>query len=95
MAEADAAVRAIRLLQSEVLAFRAIMPWLVAHTALASGKEPPDALRELHAMAHQTLANWVIEGDPDVALRVREAASVGVDNILSSIRLTNLDPDYE
>lgn len=92
MAESDPTARAIRMLQSEALALRAILPWLIGHAAFSSGKEPPEALRELHAMAHNTLANWTIEGDADVALRVREAASIGIDNILSSIRITKLGP---
>lgn len=93
MSEIERLKTAMRTIQGEVLAMRAILPWLAAHVAVSTGNEPPEVIRDLHAVAQRTLDEWVIEGDPDLALRLKERAKISVDAILSAIGLTKLDDE--
>lgn len=93
MTDIETLKRAVRRLQGETMAMRAIMPSLVAHIAVAYNDDPDMVIRDIHKVAQSALDKWPIEGDEDLAVRIRETASVHLDGLLASIRLTKLDPE--
>lgn len=75
------------------MAMRAVMPALVAHLAVAYSNDPEEVIRDLHRVSQSALDKWPIEGDPDLAVRIRETASIHLDALLASIRMTKLGPE--
>lgn len=80
----------VEQVQSDVVAMKCVLPVLAAESAMASGVDPAEWIREVHGHAASLVATHVA-GDGAGAHALRERALASLDMILTAVQITKLD----
>ncbi|MET0338799.1 MAG: hypothetical protein ABW063_13690 [Caulobacter sp.] len=79
--------QAVRDLQAESFATRALLPWLIGVAVSGFSEDPEGRLRELHEVAQGRLYEMDIGGEEDAVARLKDRASLVLDDWINSIQI--------
>ncbi|WP_369060638.1 hypothetical protein ABOZ73_03150 [Caulobacter sp. 73W] len=79
--------QAVRDLQAESFATRALLPWLIGVAVSGFSDDPEGRLRELHEVAQGRLYEMDIGGEEDAVARLKDRASLVLDDWINSIQI--------